>query len=144
MYVFLLPLSLFLSLATSSSLHTTSLKTQQNKKELHRVLENKCFQQTSSIKAINQVRLDYSSLVSCGQQHWEPWRAILIPLMKAMRNSTAFDFGWVWNEGVLSQDTMVTMWDLATGCLCVSVLPFRGYVCFSLCLYEWPCNIVYR
>lgn len=79
-----LPPSLFLSLATSPSLtpHATSLKTQQNKK----VLENKCFQQTSSIKAINQERLDYSSLVSCGQQHREPRRAIFIPLMKAMRN----------------------------------------------------------
>lgn len=120
---FTLCLSLFLYLATSPSLtaHAASSETQQNKKESHRVLENQCFQQTSSIKAINQARPACSSLVSCGQQHREPWRFIFIPQWKPWE----IDSVWLWMgmkiRGRWAQDTMVTVSDVETVCFSASV-----------------------
>lgn len=56
--------------------------------------------------------------------------------------STAFDFGWVKKEGVLSLDTMVTKSDVATEFLCLVCFTLWGCVCFRFGLSECPCNVV--
>lgn len=88
---------------------------------------------------MNQVRLDYSSLVSCGQQHREPRRAIFIPLMKAIRNPQRLTLG-------LKRGGAETgHCDYRIGCGHRVFVSFCfTFVCFCLRLYELLCNIVCR
>lgn len=138
-----LPLLLGSLLCLLLSLHILHHWKHSRIKENCRVLENKCFQQTSSIKAINQARLDYSSLVSCGQQHWKPWRAIFIPLMKAMRNLQRLTLYKKRGRRARTLWLQRRMWRWS---VCVCLFYLWGFMCVSASVYisGVTCNIKCR